>query len=295
MKPNKLIAGILIIVLVSLVVFYGTKTQINTLTIKSPVFVDKTMEYLRQADKWKEWFSTDDTSFSISSIDPLTLKIEFKNPDSSLQIARLQVSPVTQGEPASLIQIQYPAKRYQNWFGHPPHQIEKLAEKLDRYFNDTKELYGYRIERTLVEDTSYLFKTITVPTPSVFERLPLVYDSLIQFARQQNLDYRGIRIFNIHRLDSVYSQLNASIAIHGRTAPTREKIFLKQMPYKKNLLVAYYRGPISETGKALEALERYRGDHGLIRMAIPYVQVPAGDFNFSDSTETELKVFYPVF
>jgi hypothetical protein len=295
MKRNKLIAGLLIIALVSMILFYGNKTQISTLTVSSPVFVDKTMEYLHQSDKWRDWLPAGDTSFAIRTIDPLTLELAFKKGDSASPVARIQVSPVTEAEPSSKIQIHYPAKRYQNWFGNPPQQMAQLAEKLDRFFNDTKELYGYAIEHSFVEDTSYLFKKITIPTDLVFEKLPLIYDSLIQFARKQHLEYRGVRIFNIHRLDSTHCQLNASIAIHGTPALSDDNIFLKQMPYKKNLLVAYYRGSITEADKALEALEKYRGDHGLIRMAIPFVQLPADDFNLSDTAALNIKVFYPVF
>ncbi|WP_290795407.1 hypothetical protein [Flavihumibacter sp. UBA7668] len=285
MKRKNILTLTIILATVLVLIVLLTKNFQSEITINSPVSADKTAQHILQ-----------DSSLTIKELNPYTYLLRIRNRNQQEQLVRLLIQPKIQKPSTSQLRFQYFKKGIQFILPSKNDPVNLLAERMNSYLINTELLYGYKIERTTVQDTTYLFKTILVPTDSLLSKMNLVYDSLIQYAAEKKLSYRGVRIFNIYRMDSNYSQLNASISIHTpltETLPTG--IEFKQMPYKKNLLVAAFKGRFNQLNLAFEALERYKTDYDLVNMAIPYAELPVDVTIQSDNQEVELRVYYPYF
>lgn len=283
-RKNILIASLLLATLLFLTVLM-TKNFRTEISITSPVFADKTAEQIRN-----------DTSLDVKEINPYSYLLKIRTSGNSEKPVRLLIQPDAQKPSTSELRLQYFKKGFEYLMPSNNDPVQQLADRINSYLNNTELLYGFKIERTTVQDTTYLLKSILVQTHDLLPKMKLVYDSLIQYAAEKQINYRGVRIFNIYRIDSSISQLNASISIHTQLREVLpDGIAFKQMPYKKNLLVAAFKGRFNTAHLAFEALERYKSDYNLVNMAIPYAELPQDLIIQSDSQLVELKVYYPYF
>ncbi|MBL7740886.1 MAG: GyrI-like domain-containing protein [Chitinophagaceae bacterium] len=169
-------------------------------------------------------------------------------------------------------------------------------ENLKTFMEDTRQFYGYEIERTTVADTSFLFLSVTVPTAEKRKATKDLFDRLIAYAQEKGAGYTSTRIFYSTPYGKDQLMLFASIGITNRvqTAPG-EPFQYKKMPLGKNLLTATYQGPYGEVAKAYTALENFKTDHKLTSMAIPYQQFLSDGYDFAEDQVVQMKVYYPVF
>lgn len=269
-------------IIVILLASYSFKTEI---LFTSPLFPDKTAALIRK-----------DTSLNIRELNPYSYLLKAKEKNGREKLVRLLIEPNPTNNTGSLLRFQYLKKGILFVVPSEEDNIALLAKRIDNDLNNTVSLYGFAIERTTVKDTTFLFKSLLVQKDSLFPKITLAYDTLIRYARKKNIDYRGVRILNIYRIDSNRSQLNVSISIHSplKEALT-EGIAFKQMPYKKNLLEADYKGPFNQLHQVFEAMEQYKTDYNLVNMAIPYVALPEHLQITSDSQLIEVKAYYPYF
>lgn len=276
------------------IVWLLSSKKTNITTIKSPLFADRTNLEFRKPENWLNWMG--DSSLILEELTPYSYKAQLKYADQQPLLFLLKVAPESNQPNKSLIQLVYTDSRWNSLLGNTPASLKQLAAALDSFFNTTESFYGIKIERTSVVDTTFLFKSIRIPRKELMEKIKLVYDSLAQYAAAEGLDYRGYRILNLQQPDSSHYNLNASISIHRPLKNSLPQgIEFKQMPYKKNLLVAHYEGPFNKYRKALYALEQYKTDYGLVNMAIPYIALPKELKLESDSQQVKLQVFYPYF
>lgn len=173
---------------------------------------------------------------------------------------------------------------------------EKSLENLRDYFEDTRKMYGYEIEKSEVTDTAFLFRSAIVGNNLKRVAWKELFESMIQFAKEKELGYNGTRIlyFLPFGKDSVH--LFASIGItNTERSRFNEKFLLKQMPYRGRLLSAYYQGSFGNVGRAINALEKYRTDNTMTSMAIPFIKLITEGFDFDDSKVIQARAFYPVY
>jgi hypothetical protein len=283
-RKNILIASLLLAILLVVLVLM-TKNFRTEISITSPVFADKTAEQIRN-----------DTSLDLKEINPYSYLLKIHTSGNYEKPVRLLIQPDANKPSTSALRLQYFKKGYEFLFPVKNDPVQELADRINSYLNNTEILYGFKIERTTVQDTTYLLKSILVQTDDLLPKMKLVYDSLIRYAAEKKINYKGVRIFNIYRIDSSINQLNASISIHTQLKEALpDGIAFKQMPYKKNLLVAAFKGHFNQVHLAFEALERYKSDYNLINMAIPYAELPQDLTIQSESQLVELKVYYPYF
>lgn len=199
---------------------------------------------------------------------------------------------------ASNVTLIYKSTLFNHWRdkgGLEKNAIRSL-ENLKTYMEDTRQFYGYEIEQTTVADTSFLFRSATVPVSQKRAATKDLFDKLIEYAGKKNAGYTGTRIFYTTPYGKDQLMLFASIGVSNRvnTLPG-EGFQYKKMPFGKNLLMATYQGPYGEVSKVYTALENFKADHRLSSMAIPYQKFLNDGYDFSDEQIVQMKVYYPVF
>ncbi|MCX8020152.1 MAG: hypothetical protein N2747_06630 [Chitinophagaceae bacterium] len=170
---------------------------------------------------------------------------------------------------------------------------EKSLDYLKEYMTDTRKFYGFEILRVKVEDTAFLFMRRTVPVSQKRAAMKKMFEELIEYARQKNAGYNGIRIFYSETSGDEIT-LFASIGVTSEV-PGSGNIEYKRMPFGYNLLMTHFQGPFGEAQKAIKALEMFKKDHGLISMAIPFMKFLSDGYDFADEQYVQMKVYYPVY
>ena len=198
----------------------------------------------------------------------------------------------------SVFSLQYESSLWNKLF--PGNSIIENAEKslqsLKDYFADTKKMYGYQMEMTTVTDTAFLFTSKVVAGNTKKEAFNQSFSSLIQYAKEKEMGYTGVRIFYISPFGNDSIHLFTSIGITNiRGGGLNETFSLKKMPFKGRLLSAYYQGSFSNLNSVISAMNQFKSDNGLTTMAIPFVKLITSGVEFDDFQVIQAKAFFPVF
>lgn len=199
---------------------------------------------------------------------------------------------------SSKIKLTYKSTLLNKWIdkGKLISNAQKSLENLKAYMEDTRQFYGYQIEQTTVTDTSFIFISATVPLTEKRAVTKKLFEQLITYSKQKNAGYTGTRIFYTVPYGKDQIMLFASIGVSSRveTKPG-EQIQYKRMPWGKNLLMASYQGQYKDISKVFTALEKFKSDHNLSSMAIPYQKFLSDGYDFADDQIVQMKVYYPIF
>jgi hypothetical protein len=172
----------------------------------------------------------------------------------------------------------------------------KSLEGIKDYLGDSKKMYGYEVEMTNVTDTTFLFSSKIIPLEIKKTAFKNLYESLIQFAKEKDLGYNGVRIFYLlpYGKDSLHVFTSIGITNPDK-APYSGPFILKRMPYMGRLLMTYYQGNFGKADAALNALEQFKIDNGMNSMAIPFIKLITEGIEFDDSQIIQARALYPVY
>jgi effector-binding domain-containing protein len=309
---NRIVIVVAVIALLAVLGFTLTRQTEETKIVKVDLPALKAMEYFSDTanmNKWMVPFTINPAPFAndkmVNGADTLSvlklalLKLDFKrsNPKESFNFS-VSVVPDKDSAYQSYFVLTFNSTKWRSMFGS--NQFAKDAEasldSLKSYLNDPDKLYGYKIKRELVEDTSFLFASKKIHRRNFAAESKALYDMLIEEAEKRNAGYNGVRIFHFTDGGDSTRTIYASIGITKRLElKDGEKVSYKLMPYQKNLLVLDFEGPYSDIPKAYAALEKYRIDFRHVTMAIPFHKYLDSGYGFPESQKVKMKVCYPVF
>jgi effector-binding domain-containing protein len=280
------------------------------------VTVSEIMTRVKNIPQWYSPFAGKDTteitiklsSEKIISFNNYSLQIEQQTPfnlivktigaNNKAQRFTFLLSADTTNDELSLVELTYTTTTFKKWFSK--NELEENAEKslinLKSYLEDNKKLYGFAIERETVSDTTFVLGRRTISVGQKRETLKNLYEELEKYALINNLDFNGTRIFNSYKNSPTEITLLAGIGINKpMTIHTDGAFEYKKMPLGGKLLSAIYQGPLSDVQKVYDALEKYRSDHHLTAMAIPFIKFLNDGYDYADDQIVQLKAYYPVF
>lgn len=271
--------------------------------------VSKQVSSLNNIAKWYLPFATADTSnlkigenkieynntsLSIDKHIGLSIWFEVAEDQKNQQVV-FSVLADTGG--VSKVILNYESTLWKKIFGTSTivKNAEESLNNLKEYFADPKKMYGYEMEVITVTDTAFLFTSKVVATSIKKETFKKLYESLINYAGEKDLGYTGVRIFYTSPYGNDSIHLFTSIGISNTKDVPFEGIFsLKKMPYKGNLLTAYYQGNFDNVNHAITALGEFKSDNNMTSMAIPFVKLITEGIYFDDKQIIQAKACYPI-
>ncbi len=175
-------------------------------------------------------------------------------------------------------------------------EAEKSLTGLKDYTEDTRRVYGFPISLVLVIDTTFLFTAKTVALSSKQQSIKELYRELINYAAAKDAGYTGTNIFYItaEGKDSVRLYQGIGISKNVLQLPLYGPISVKRMPYKKNLVMAAYKGRFGDIPAVFSALEQFSIDNSMISMAIPFLKFESGENDFDDEKIISANAYFPV-
>ena len=170
--------------------------------------------------------------------------------------------------------------------------ITLLLEHLARFVEDEKNIYGIRIEKTKVKDTSLIVASLPYQYPLSTAVLYRVIDSLQQKIVEQGGKISAPPMLNVDVLDSSTSV--AMVAIPVSTLPAPASFTFKRM-VPGNILVTEIVGGPHTISEGYKKLVQYFGDHRMESPAIPFQSLVTDRSRQPDTTKWVTRLYYPVF
>ncbi|MDR3711566.1 MAG: GyrI-like domain-containing protein [Puia sp.] len=166
--------------------------------------------------------------------------------------------------------------------------ISNLAD----YLNNTTRFYGFSIEvKQTTADTMFLTRKETLPKKDLFQKIPILFDTLEHYAQQVHVQAGHKNIYyNFLPHDSI--EILAGLNIDKRIEGDYLHSFM-EMPTGQALAVARFEGPFRDRLKAYEAMEKYIPDHELIKLGVCFEKY-LSPLPQSDSSVIQIELSYPL-
>lgn len=166
------------------------------------------------------------------------------------------------------------------------------ALSLKKFIETPSAFYGFPLEITGVVDTNVVIIRRIVPAAERAATLADMYKSINSFIGNNHLKIMqpGIVHYELKGKDSI--DIMAGIAV-DRIAPAKNNISCIQLP-KGRLLVGYYKGSFEGRKQLYQAMNNYVRDKFLRKIATSFEKYLDNKLPENDSSQVELKVYYPV-
>jgi len=181
--------------------------------------------------------------------------------------------------------------------GKPDHQlrddIAALLDKMRVFYSDEENIYGFRVERIQVPDTSMVsVSRVVSEMPSTTFIYGLI-DELHHYISARNVAETNKPMLNISKSgDSLLVRVAIPINQH---LPDSDDIRYRRMLPGGTMCVATIPGGPATALNGLAAMEEYLKDHDMKQPAIPYLSLVTDRRNEPDTSRWITKVYCPYF
>ncbi|ULQ52539.1 hypothetical protein [Flavihumibacter fluvii] len=181
-----------------------------------------------------------------------------------------------------------------------PDPIDEMVmhslKNLEKFTSNTELFYGYPIYTSAITDSSFLYLTAVIDPFQKAKGTRLLFDSLFQYSRQNNISNTGKRIFSSQAMNNSELRIFTGIAINSKSKINPATgITIKKMSAGKKLLVADYKGKYKDITAVYKALEQYKRDYQLASMEIPFEEFLTPGNGYEPEDSVSVKVCYPIF
>ena len=207
-----------------------------------------------------------------------------KNLDSSE--LHWQASIPATYNPLKRLQIYFKANKISN-------DIASLLKKMQSFFSETKNVYGYDIRHELVKDSILVS---TYKESKGYPSTEFIYDLIDQLKKyisSHSAKETGAPMLNINSKDSVNYTTRVAIPV-DKKLPTSGNISYKWMLGGGNIFVVDVPGGPFAINKAFEQLENYVQDHRRTPPAIPFQSLVTDRSKMADTSKWITRIYYPV-
>lgn len=269
---------------------------------------------LIEKNNWNEWWpeaSTEKTNLirdtynykknsyeitkkTFNTIDVL-IKSKLTNGKSTMTIIPLKLDSTSLNWDILITTSYNPLKRVQLYFKSKEiaSDVNSILHKVNHFYSDLKNVYGYKIEKSRVVDSfliSTYIKTDTIPsTAQIYELI----DDLKIYIKTKSAKETGLPMLNIFTSDSVSFTTRVAIPVNVLLEP-KGNITYNKMLGGGNILVAEVKGGIAAINRAIQQMELYISDYNRMSPAMPYQSLITDRRMVADSSKWITKIYYPV-
>lgn len=188
-----------------------------------------------------------------------------------------------------------PIVRVQNYFRAKrlATDFQDVLQKMQLFYADTKNIYGFDIKKELVDDTT-LVSTYTLlknyPSADVIYNM---VERVKAYAENNNAKPTDFPMLNITVTEDSNYLTRVALPLDKRIQGAGD-IQVKWMMNKGDILVTEVRGGPAQIQKALAAMGEYASDHQRATAAIPFQSLVTDRRSERDTLKWVTKIYWPI-
>jgi len=299
------IVVILVLLLGSVYVFIPSKIQIVSSTTINCVPATAS-NCINDSLTWKKWWPVQSNNFVLDAYefrltDPLSDGAEISiEKNETVYQTKVQMIPVGRDSTIAHWLVYYPASvnpfrrlQQRNDALHIKQNLDSLLQGLKNFAGETKNIYGFHIERTTFPDT-VLAKTKFVSRD--YPTTKTIYDAITKIktvAAKQGSKERGFPMLNIERIDSSHYETMVAIPVDKELNEEQNVSTSIMLTMKDRFLFSEVTGGAATIQKAHEAIHKYMLDHVLTAPAIPFDILITDRSKETDTSKWRTAVYFP--
>lgn len=172
-------------------------------------------------------------------------------------------------------------------------QMDTLLTRFESAANNTKNVYGYKIDYTTLTDTTLVSTTISTkqyPTTGIIYNM---IDKLRAYIQSQKVSEHNYPMLNITHLQNDTYQVKVGIPTSIPLKGNDEIEPKRMMMLTNKTLVANIVGDTSAINSTMRAVKHFMEDHQYQSPVIPFQQLVTDRRQQPDSTKWITKIFAP--
>lgn len=263
---------------------------------------------LTDSTKWHNWWLAKENKGSvqlngnryfIKSITASSVLVDIQTPDytvaSSIFLVPDEYRNVQVNWAAAVPTSYNPIKRIQRYFSASSlsDDIGKLLQSMEKFYADTANVYGVKINRDIVKDSLLIFTYDSIKGNPSQEKIYSMIDELRNYINAYSAKATDSPMLNIYTADSVWFLTKVAIPTNKRL-PSLGKISFKWMLGNGNILTADVEGDENKVNTAFKGVDNYVNDFELASPAIPFYKLITNRLAEKDSAKWKTRIYYPV-
>ena len=171
--------------------------------------------------------------------------------------------------------------------------VEDLLRNLKKYFDSQENVYGMKIVKQKVTESSLISTKQTFRNYPSTEEIYSMINSVKEYIHKKGGEESSYPMLNVHREgDGIYQTM---VAIPTKTElPSEGNFHLKKMVLG-NILMAEVKGGIYTVIKGEQELTNYVNDYKKIAPAIPFQSLVTNRLSETDTSKWITRLHYPIF
>jgi hypothetical protein len=188
-----------------------------------------------------------------------------------------------------------PVRRMQQFFitKRMERDISTLLERIREFYSDESNIYGLKIIKDHVADSTLISTAGTTKGYPSVERIYKMVDQLKDFAHNKGAKQTGLPMLNIMTTDSVSYLTKVALPV-DKKLKDEGKIVYRWMLGGGNILVTEVKGGPYTIQKSFETMEKYTEDHQRLAPAIPFQSLVTDRSQEPDTSKWITKIYWPV-
>ncbi len=299
--------AVVIILMIACFYFFIPSRLIITNQITVQCTEAGTKRFVFNNVQWKNWWPGEnkDSTFTYKN-DSYSLKAGYYNSAAIViqhdgKYITSVMNVLTAGKDAVTITWQTDAGEYKNPFTRMAHYIkandikqnmDEILHHLKTYLEKAENVYGMKVEQTLVRDTFLVSTQKTLSAYPVTSDVYTLVNQLREFIKQQAGIETNPPMLHILREDSAAYTVKVAIPVN-KEIKGNSSISFKEM-VKGNILVAEVKGGPYTISHAMDMLQTYVLDYQKTSPAIPFESLVTDRSVVTDTSKWVTKIYYPV-
>lgn len=308
---KKLLIAIIAAAVISLLLYWFIPSHA---VVKSAVAVNNNPKGVYRAlvtkEEWKKWWpgSYDnktgelkwhDNTFEYKGYTSNAVLLNIKNPLFSISANIMLVPSQMRTQNIywnAVVPTSYnPVKRVRAYLAAQSLEddMQAILLSIEKFYTDTSNLYGVKIERNKVKDSALIF---TYDSVKGYPSTEKIY-SLINILRDHIKAFSAVAtdspMLNVYTTDSVYYLTKVAIPTN-KALPSIGRISYKWMLGNGNILTAEVEGDNRKVQDAFTGVDNYVHDFELASPAIPFCKLLTNRLAEKDSSKWKTRIYYPV-
>lgn len=308
---KKLIIGFSIVAVLSILVYLIIP---NFVTVKRSVEIYNNPRGITRAlsneNEWSKWwpgnydkqkgvFILHDNSYSFEGFTGNAILLKIQNPLFTVSTKMILVDAQRHVQNiywGFITPTSYnPIKRVKAYLAAT--SLEKdmglILSSINTFYADTVNLYGVKIERNFVKDSTLIFTYDSVKGYPSNEKIYSLINTLRDYIKASSALATDSPMVNVYTSDSIYYLTKVAIPTN-KPLPSAGKIQYKWMLGNGNILTADVTGDSKAVQRAFAGMENYVHDFELASPAIPFSKLLTNRLAEKDSTQWRTRIYYPV-